>query len=128
MSPPIRLAIIGGGLAGATLAHALLKHPHILFNVYESKATFTESGYGVGLGPKAIAALEHIGPEMKDTLTASGAHQDLSQKIVMVSRPPPGHIPANSIVHRRSDLRRERSSTSSPATSASSGPAGSPNC
>ncbi len=32
----IRLAIVGGGLAGATLANALIQIPHIEIHVYES--------------------------------------------------------------------------------------------
>lgn len=57
---PVRLAIIGGGLAGASLANALLSIKHVDFLVYESAPTFSERGAAVGLAINAQNALSDI--------------------------------------------------------------------
>ena len=49
----LRIAISGGGLAGATLANALVKHPHLDVHVYESALEFSERGASVGLALNA---------------------------------------------------------------------------
>jgi salicylate hydroxylase len=36
----IRITIIGGGFAGATLMNALLKHPHLRVDIFESAPEF----------------------------------------------------------------------------------------
>lgn len=59
----LRIAIIGGGIGGISLALGLLKHPHIDFQIYEAAPIWVQIGAGLGLGPNAQAALEMIGPE-----------------------------------------------------------------
>lgn len=54
---PIRIAISGGGLAGATLAHALLKHAHLDVHIFESAEAFKEAG-AVGIARNALSALD----------------------------------------------------------------------
>ncbi|KAI4194619.1 MAG: hypothetical protein LQ350_007674 [Teloschistes chrysophthalmus] len=56
-----RLAIIGGGIGGLTLAIGLLKYPHIDVQVYEAAPSFGEIGAGVAFGPNAQRALALIG-------------------------------------------------------------------
>lgn len=51
------LAIIGGGIAGLTLAIALIKRG-IKVNIYEQVARFGEIGAGVSFGPNAVRAME----------------------------------------------------------------------
>lgn len=57
---PIRLAIIGGGLAGASLANALISIEHVDISLYESGPTFSERGAAVGLAVNAQNALSDI--------------------------------------------------------------------
>lgn len=45
----IDVAIIGGGLVGASLALGLLKHKHINVRVYESAHNFGDIGAGIGM-------------------------------------------------------------------------------
>lgn len=58
---PIRIAIIGGGLAGATLIYALLQHSHLDVHIFESAAAFKEAGAAVGIARNALSALDLIG-------------------------------------------------------------------
>jgi hypothetical protein len=56
----LHIAVIGGGLAGTTLANALIKIPHIKVQVFEAAASFSERGAAVALSTNALEALEHI--------------------------------------------------------------------
>ena len=62
---PLRVAIVGGGIGGLSLAIGLLKYPHVDVQVYEAAHSFREIGAGVGIGPNAQQALEIIGPDAK---------------------------------------------------------------
>nr|POE82295.1 6-methylsalicylic acid decarboxylase ata [Quercus suber] len=91
----LHVAIIGGGIGGATLARALLKYPDITFDLYEYKSDFSDQGAAVSLANSALQSLvlwpsdvvAHIeqgnGPEARDAKpnTMDGAYQ------VNVSRP-----------------------------------------
>lgn len=57
----IRIAISGGGLAGASLLYALLRHPHIDGHIFESSAAFKEAGMAIGVARNALAALDLMG-------------------------------------------------------------------
>ncbi|KAF2656265.1 FAD/NAD(P)-binding domain-containing protein [Lophiostoma macrostomum CBS 122681] len=70
---PIKIAIIGGGLAGATLMNALLKHPHLDVDIYESAPEFSERGAAVGIATNAQAALDEIGEPVSSALDRAGA-------------------------------------------------------
>lgn len=62
MTPePIRIAITGGGLAGASLIFGLLKHPHLDVHIFESAPAFRETGASVGIGRNALSALDLLG-------------------------------------------------------------------
>jgi salicylate hydroxylase len=62
---PFNVAIIGGGIAGLTLAIALLQH-NIPLTIYESASKFGEIGAGVAFGPNAAQAMKLISPKIHD--------------------------------------------------------------
>ncbi|GAW16537.1 hypothetical protein ANO14919_059670 [Xylariales sp. No.14919] len=68
----IKLAIIGGGLAGVTLANALAQHDHIVVHVWESTPQFRERGAAVGLDVNSQNALHHILPQASELLENAG--------------------------------------------------------
>ena len=63
-SEPFDIAIVGGGIAGLTLAIGLLKH-NIPITIYESAHHFGEIGAGVAFGPNATGAMRLIDPRIK---------------------------------------------------------------
>ncbi|KJZ79206.1 hypothetical protein HIM_01357 [Hirsutella minnesotensis 3608] len=73
MSETLRIAILGGGLAGASLLHALLKHPHLDVHIFESASQFKEAGAAVGVARNGLAALDLIGPSAAQCLERAGA-------------------------------------------------------
>ena len=82
----IKIAIIGGGLAGATLASALFRHPHLDINIFESAAEFSERGAAVGLAVNAQAAIAEIGGPMVDVIERAGGVAMASTRLSMVCR------------------------------------------
>jgi salicylate hydroxylase len=80
----LRIAISGGGLAGATLINALMKHAHLDVHIYESAAEFSERGAAVGLAANAQAALSEIGPEVREALERAGAVLMNSSRAIVV--------------------------------------------
>ncbi|ORY88156.1 hypothetical protein BCR35DRAFT_277208 [Leucosporidium creatinivorum] len=64
-TPPLRVAIVGGGIAGLAAAQGFLKlqqdGANIEINVYESATKFAEIGAGVSFGPNAQRALRMMG-------------------------------------------------------------------
>ncbi|KAF2500910.1 kynurenine 3-monooxygenase [Lophium mytilinum] len=59
-APPAHVAIIGGGLAGLTLALAL-HDLHIRSTVYESRLEAYNEGGGIMLSPNALRVLDSVG-------------------------------------------------------------------
>lgn len=59
MSPkkPFQVAVVGGGIAGLTLA-ITLHHRGIPVTIYEQASAFGEVGAGVSFGPNAVAAMK----------------------------------------------------------------------
>lgn len=82
---PLRVAIIGGGLAGVTLANALVQTPHLDVQVYESAPEFSERGAAIGLSGNALAALKHVVPSADEALRKAGAVTMNSSRLVIVS-------------------------------------------
>lgn len=70
---PLRVAIIGGGIAGGLVAAGLEKYPNIDAHIYEASKDFWERGAGVGLSVNARRALDLISPEAGKTLERAGA-------------------------------------------------------
>ncbi|XP_014562683.1 hypothetical protein COCVIDRAFT_83369 [Bipolaris victoriae FI3] len=62
---PLSIAVVGGGIAGLTLAIAMLKNcPHILVTLYESANEFGEIGAGVGFEPVMVRTMGLIDPRI----------------------------------------------------------------
>jgi salicylate hydroxylase len=61
----IKIAIIGGGIAGLCLACSLTKYPHLKITVYESTQRYLEIGGGLAFHGNAMRALELIDPELQ---------------------------------------------------------------
>jgi len=83
----IRIAIIGGGLAGATLANALLKHKHLDVEIFESAPEFSEKGAAVGIASNGQAALTEMGGPLTDVIERAGGVIMTSSRLCMVCRP-----------------------------------------
>src|SRR4051794_18014081 len=62
--PPLRVAIVGAGLAGLALA-AALRRAGIDFDVYEQAPRLSEVGAGVQLAPNATRVLHRLGLETR---------------------------------------------------------------
>ncbi|TGJ82858.1 hypothetical protein E0Z10_g5905 [Xylaria hypoxylon] len=107
-----RVAIIGGGLAGAVLANALARESHIEIHVFESASEFSERGAAVGLGINAEMALNQILPKAAAMLDKAGAVLMNSSRLVLGSGPEAGTLifdlaesDPGRTVHRASLLR-----------------------
>lgn len=84
MASPLRVAIIGGGLGGCTLANGLLKHRHIEFDVFEGSSTFKEQGLSVGLAHQALTSLKRIDQRLYDGLRDAGGVPMNAAQMIMV--------------------------------------------
>lgn len=82
----IKIAVIGGGLAGASIANALLRHAHLDVHVYESAAEFSERGAAVGLASDAQRALKEVVGETEAStlLEKAGAVVQASSRLCIV--------------------------------------------
>jgi 2-polyprenyl-6-methoxyphenol hydroxylase-like FAD-dependent oxidoreductase len=58
--PPLKVAILGGGIGGLTLANALLRFG-LDFDLYEQAPELTEVGAGIGLSRGALELLDMLG-------------------------------------------------------------------
>lgn len=62
---PLRIAIVGGGLGGLTLALTLGKAQeegaNIQVTIYEAAAAFAEIGAGISIGRNSVKVLEQLG-------------------------------------------------------------------
>lgn len=66
----MRVAIIGAGIAGLSLAHELIRRGHDEVVILERARVFTHAGGGIHLGPWGMAVLEGNG--LADDLRARG--------------------------------------------------------
>jgi len=87
---PIRISISGGGLAGATLFHALLKHTHLDVHIFESAEAFKEAGAAVGIARNALSALDLIGPSATASLQRVGAVPQNGVRFMLAQGPDAG--------------------------------------
>ncbi|KAI1213245.1 salicylate hydroxylase [Annulohypoxylon truncatum] len=88
----LRVAIIGGGLAGAALANALVRVSRVDVHVFESATEFSERGAAVGLAKNAQLALAQIVPSASVLLKKAGAVPMNSSRIILGSGPEAGNI------------------------------------
>lgn len=59
----LKVAIVGGGIAGLAVAISLLKHPGVNVQVYERTRVFQEIGASISLAPNGLRTLEKLGVE-----------------------------------------------------------------
>ena len=84
-SPKLRVAVFGGGLAGAAIANALFRQPHLEVQIYESAPEFSERGQAIGLAINAQRALARLVPDAEKMLARAGAVPMHSTRILIVS-------------------------------------------
>ncbi|KAI1387978.1 mannitol 1-phosphate dehydrogenase [Hypoxylon trugodes] len=60
---PFNIAIVGGGVSGATLAIGLLRQ-NVPVTIYESAPKFKEIGAGLAFAPNSVRAMELISPDI----------------------------------------------------------------
>src|SRR5215813_8197031 len=68
--PPLRVAVVGGGIGGAAAAAALLRHG-LDVRLYEQAPALTEVGAGVAIQPNGARVLRRLG--LGDELLRFGA-------------------------------------------------------
>ncbi|KAI1501574.1 salicylate hydroxylase [Biscogniauxia marginata] len=86
----IHIAIIGGGLAGASLANALVRIPRLQIKVFESAPEFSERGAAIGLSRNAQRALRQFIPSAMELLNKAGAVPMRSSRVMIGSGPQAG--------------------------------------
>ncbi|ROV94599.1 hypothetical protein VPNG_09200 [Cytospora leucostoma] len=115
-SSVFKIAVIGGGLAGATIANALLRHAHLEVHVYEAAPEFSERGAAIGIPGDSQRALQHVVgvSEAKALLERAGAVLQASTRAVIGSGKHAGEVfldlgsdpeGGTQVVHRASLLR-----------------------
>ncbi|KAK4677533.1 hypothetical protein QC764_404510 [Podospora pseudoanserina] len=121
-SPRIRVAISGGGLAGASLIQALLKHPQLDAHIFESATMFKEAGMAIGVTRNALTALDLLGSAAVKALENAGAVPMRGVRFLLAQGDKPGTVldevdydssgnkRLTSIVHRADFLRELLSS------------------
>ncbi|KAI9686696.1 MAG: hypothetical protein M1822_002755 [Bathelium mastoideum] len=116
MSRSVRIAITGGGLAGASLLYALLPYPHLDVHIFESAAAFKEAGMAIGMARNALDALDLIGPSAAQCLKRAGAVPMVGVRFMLAQGKGSGNMidetkdeaagkRVTSIVHRAAFLR-----------------------
>lgn len=90
MSDTIRIAISGGGLAGASLIHGLLQYSHLDVHIFESAAEFKEAGAAVGITRNALDALDLIGASATQALGRAGAVSMRGVRFMLAQGPDQG--------------------------------------
>lgn len=85
---PLRVAVIGGSIAGCTLANGLLQYPDISFDVFDGKDSFSERGAGVAIAPNARKALHAMSIDAEKALRRAGGMEMKSTYCLVV-----GHVP-----------------------------------
>lgn len=84
----IRIAILGGGLAGAATFRGLTKNPRLQVDIFESAPTFREQGVAIGFNQNACRALTLL--DLKEHLKVAGAVQIRSMRLMIGEGPDMG--------------------------------------
>ncbi|KAI1415322.1 FAD/NAD(P)-binding domain-containing protein [Hypoxylon sp. FL1857] len=95
----VKVAIVGGGIAGLALAAGLVKKPHIDVHVYESVPAYKDIGAGLALHLNAIKAMALIGPEVKEAyfdkaLSMGDENQEMVTEVILGQGPHKGQLVA----------------------------------
>jgi len=95
----VKIAIVGGGIAGLALAAGLKKKSHIDFHIYESVPEYKDVGAGLALHMNAIKAMALIGPEVRQTyfdkaLNMGEEEQVMSTEVILAQGPNQGELVA----------------------------------
>ncbi|MHA3117055.1 salicylate 1-monooxygenase [Acinetobacter sp. ANC 4635] len=61
MDKKIKVAVIGGGIAGLALTTQLVKYQHLDVHLFESAPQFSEIGAGISFGANAVKAIQLLG-------------------------------------------------------------------
>lgn len=61
MQAKIKVAVIGGGIAGLALSTNLIKNQNLDVHLYEAAPQFSEIGAGISFGANAVKAIELLG-------------------------------------------------------------------
>ncbi|KXT00024.1 hypothetical protein AC578_4845 [Pseudocercospora eumusae] len=69
---PFEVAIVGGGIVGATLAAGLL-HRNIKFTIFEQARQIGEIGVGIGFTANTVRCMQKMNPEIVTCLRDAGA-------------------------------------------------------
>ncbi|RYP71319.1 hypothetical protein DL771_004896 [Monosporascus sp. 5C6A] len=72
-SSNIRVAILGGDLAGILVLRGLLRYPHIVVDIYHSESTFSKEGLAFEFPYTVQKALYAIDPSLNQCLDRAGA-------------------------------------------------------
>ncbi|KAF7525070.1 hypothetical protein G7054_g11196 [Neopestalotiopsis clavispora] len=88
----LRVAVIGGGLAGVAVANALHPYPQLDVHVFEAGSQFSESGAAVGLSRNAREALQACiaSTSISELLKRAGATRMHSSRVMLGSGPEAG--------------------------------------
>ncbi|KAK3675834.1 hypothetical protein LTR78_004475 [Recurvomyces mirabilis] len=95
----IKIAIVGGGIAGLALGAGLAKKSHIDYHIYESVPEYKDVGAGLALHMNAIKAMALIGPEVKQAyfdkaLEMGEEDQVMSTEVILAQGPHQGTLVA----------------------------------
>lgn len=61
MDKKLKVAVIGGGIAGLALTTQLVKYQHLDVHLFESAPQFSEIGAGISFGANAVKAIQLLG-------------------------------------------------------------------
>lgn len=61
MDKKVKVAVIGGGIAGLALTTQLVKNTHLDVHLFESAPQFSEIGAGISFGANAVKAIQLLG-------------------------------------------------------------------
>lgn len=61
MDKKVKVAVIGGGIAGLALTTQLIKNTHLDVHLFESAPQFSEIGAGISFGANAVKAIHLLG-------------------------------------------------------------------